>query len=640
MDRLRKGIFGLFLLKILLIIGVSGVAKGQKTVDLTELPLEDLMNIEVTLAMRKETKLQQTAAAIYVITNDEIRRSGFTTIPDVLRMVPGMQVARIDANKWAVSARGFNSLFSNKLLVLIDGRSVYSPIFSGVLWEAQDVLFEDIDRIEIIRGPGATLWGANAVNGIINIITKNTRDSQGTFLHIGMGSEEKNHGCLRYGGKMGNATYYRVYSKFFNRDNDVYQTGNAADDKWGVFRNGFRVDMEMAEQNTICLQGDIYSGKVQQSIRLSDSDGRLVYETPIRGGSALCQWIRTFSNTSGLNLHLSYDNTQRDDDVLVGGNIHVIDMDLQHFFKLNSRQEIIWGFGYRFIHDKMQNSSVAYFDPESRNYQLVSAFVQDEMALIKKRLNLIIGTKLEHNDFTGFEIQPNIRTIWMPQKDRCIWSAISRAVRTPSRADHDLYSFAAKGNRDFLSEELTAVEVGTHYRLIDPVYNTLSIFYNHYDKLLTLEQTYMANKKRGNTYGIELTSDIQYFRWWRLRAVYSYLRIRLRLDKDSQDSAGKDVEGESPRHQFSLNSMMNLRNNLELDFGIRYVSRLSGQDLNVKSYTDMDAHLAWKPCPKLELSLTGHNLLYKQHPEFSAGWLVFNTTEIQRSIFVSTTFRF
>jgi iron complex outermembrane receptor protein len=534
--------------------------------DLTQLSLEDLMDIEITSVAKKAQKLSEAPAAVFVITNDDLRRSGVTSIPEALRMVPGLQVARIDANKWAITPRGFNGRFSNKLLVMMDGRSVYTPLFSGVYWDMKDTLLEDVDRIEVIRGPGAALWGANAVNGVINIITKRSEDTQGGLVVAGAGTEERGFGAVRYGGKLGQDNYCRVYAKYLNRDSGVFPSGEDGADEWDVLRAGFRMDWQGSGPDALTLQGDIYDGGagVMAVTKSFDPHAPPTFDEDegISGANLLGRWKHTVSDTSEIALQVYYDRTERNGIIL--DQIHdTFDLDLQQQFALGKRQEIVWGLGYRFVSDNIDNTFYGSWDPDSRDDDLYSGFVQDDITLIKDRLRLTLGSKFEHNDYTGSEIQPNGRLMWTLQEGHSIWAAVSRAVRTPSRTEEDgrlnttvlppgsllplfpgygVVSLFGDGNYE--SEELLAYELGYRVLPTDQFSVDIAAFYNDYSNLRTLEPgnpslevspspTHLVfpftadNKMDGETYGVEVAADWRASDWWRIHASYTYLQIQL-----------------------------------------------------------------------------------------------------------------
>ena len=644
--------------------------------DLTELSIEALMNLQVTTVAKKEQTLADAAAAVFVISSDDIRRSGATNIPELLRMVPGLEVAGIDANKWAVSSRGFNGRFANKLLVLIDGRSVYSPTFSGVFWNVQDVLLEDLDRIEVIRGPGAALWGSNAVNGVINVITKSARETVGGFVEAGAGSEERAFGAVRYGGKLGESLYYRAYAKYFDRDQSYSGTGSDPNDGWDSIRSGFRMDWDFDVENYFTLQGDIYDGHFGDKAFLTaltpPYSREVAEDLDFAGGNLLGRWKHDIDAGSYMELQAYYDRTERVAPLFYTERRDTFDLEFEHRFPFQRRHELQWGLGYRLISDKIISTENLSFDPASRKTQLFSAFIHDEITLIKDSLRVTLGSKFEHNDFTGFEIQPNVRLIWKPRPFHTLWGAVSRAVRTPSRSEHDVrYNqrviptlpsmppilVAFMGDEDFESEELVSYELGYRLQLEKRFFFDLALFYNFYSNLRTIEpaldrgfseenpppphQVLPAlpyNRMDGQTYGIELAAECRVLDWWRLYPAYTYLRMNLDLDPNSQDSISLSAEGESPEHQFSLRSSMDLPLNLELDVWFRYVDRLPAQDLD--SYITMDARLAWKFNKSLEFAVVGQNLLEPHHPEFKPEFQDIAHTEVERGVYGKIIWRF
>ncbi|MBI5186694.1 MAG: TonB-dependent receptor plug domain-containing protein [Nitrospinae bacterium] len=530
--------------------------------DLIELGFEKLAQVNITSVSKKEENLLDAAAAVYVVTQEDIRRSGAASIPEALRMVPGLQVARIDANKWAITSRGFNGRYASKLLVLMDGRSIYTPLFAGVYWEVQDTLLEDVDRIEVIRGPGATLWGANAVNGVINIITKKAGETQGGLATGGGGDEERGFGGLRYGGKLNGNASYRAYAKYFNRDSFVDESGKDGTDEWDQYRGGFRVDWDSSQDDSLTFQGDAYSGNAGQTMtqpalappysRTFDGD------INVSGENVLARWKRSFSSSSDMEIQLYYDNNEYGEEDVGRSDLDIFDLDFQHRFMLGERHQVIWGLGYRYIHGKFDSSFAVSFDPENRADHLFTAFLQDEIAIIHDRLHLIVGSKFEHNDYTGSEAQPNGRLVWTPDPRHTVWTAISRAVRTPSWSDHGIrINFLAfpgfdgstvlsslNGGRNFDSEELLAYELGYRLQPSDRLFFDLSTFYNVYNNLLTSEPgapfyettpapAHLAtplrfgNKMDGETYGVEAAATWDVTEAWRLMAGYSWLNMDL-----------------------------------------------------------------------------------------------------------------
>ncbi len=637
--------------------------------DLTSLSLEDLMNVNVTSVSKKPQKLIDAASAIYVITQEDIRRSGATNIPDALRRVPGIQVAHINANTWAITSRGLNSFLSNKLLVLIDGRTVYTPLFSGVYWDVQDTLLEDIDRIEVIRGPGASLWGDNAVNGVINIITKQARETQGGLLSAGYGNEQQGFGNLRFGSKIGNDAYFRVYSKYFNRDNAVFASGREANDRWHSLRGGFRIDWDINNQDSLTVQGDIYGAKFGETVASAmltpPFTNTISDDSEFAGWNVLTRWKHAFSGSSNLELQLYFDRREREG-VTLREDRDTYDFDFQHRFKFGKRQDVLWGLGYRLTHDNIRNSFSISFNPDSRDMPLYSGFIHDEITLIEDKLRLTVGSKLSYNMFTGLEIQPNARLLWKPRERHSTWISMSRAVRTPSRAENDVRLnptvlstgtlLSSFGDHGFDSEVLYSYELGYRFAPSENLSVDLALYYNNYDKLLTLEpgMPYLEtlptpahlvvpvianNEMDGEVFGVEMAVDWRPVDWWHLKASYSYQQILMHLNKSSVDTISESVEGTTPHNQFFLRSSFDLPKNLELDLSPRYMDNLSS--VKVDSYVELDARLSWKPFENLEMSLIGQNLLDNHHPEYIQSVIVeTGSTEIERSVFAKIEWRF
>ena len=636
--------------------------------DLTELKLNELSEIEVTIVSKKTQKISGAASAVFVITQEDIRRLGATSIPEVLRIVPGLQVARIDSNKWAVTSRGFNGWFANKLLVLIDGRSVYTPLFAGVFWDRRDTLLEDIERIEVIRGPGATLWGSNAVNGVINIITKNAEDTNGSLVMAGSGTDERAFGAFRYGSKLGKNTFYRVYTKFFNRDSFVDSSGHDAADGWEMLRAGFRIDWNSSKADSITVSGDIYDGnrgnKETSISLLPPFEQETDIDVDITGGYFLSKWTHIFTNSSDIALQFYYDRTELRAET-VREIRDTVDIDFQHRFPLGRVHDIIWGLGYRFSMNDINDKFRVSFDPNSRGEHLFSSFIEDEIKLIMDRLHLTLGSKFEHNDYSGIEIQPNARCVWMPNNRHSIWVAVSRAVRIPSRIESDgrindqvfPNSFISGrspilislfGDHDFDSENLIAYEIGYRLQPTDTLSLDIAGFYNVYDNLRTLEPglpfiertptplhllipANANNKMDGETYGIELAADWQVFDWLSLKGTYTYFEMKLHTDGDSKDFISEAQENQIPQNQLFLRSLINLPWNLEFDTGFRYID--SVPDFNVGSYFNLDIRLGWNPTENIEVSVTGQNLLDSDHQEFGESFFQVQKTEIERGVY-------
>ena len=634
---------------------LAGERRGPRQAeDLVDLDIEELMalDVRVTSVAKKPQKLSEAPAAVYVITAEDIRRSGATSIPEALRMVPGLHVARIDASKWAISARGFTDKYANKLLVMIDGRTVYTPAFGGTFWDVQDTLLEDIERIEVIRGPGAALWGANAVNGVISIVTKSARDTQGGLVTGGFGTEERAFGGFRYGGKLGERAYYRVYAKCFDRDGSVDGAGHHTQDDWHAGRFGFRMDWDLSTADLLTVQGDYYkmtSGETLTIPTLTPPYERIFDDTTYASGHyILARWQHTLSATSDMALQFYYSRTERTTSSLDECR-DTLDLDFQHRFALGERHSILWGLGFRRTSDHFDNLAPLglSFLPDERDDNLFSAFVQDEIALVRDRLVLTVGSKFEHNDYTGFEVQPSARLLWTPHPRHTLWAAASRAVRTPSRDTDDLRFGSAAfplapsgtpavltvfGDRGTESEELAAYELGYRVKVTDRLSLDVAAFYNDYRNLITAEAgaPFMEmspapphliiplvydNKMDGETYGVEVAAECDVTERWKLRAGYSFLNVRLHPHSSSTDTRCEEAERRSPHNQFHIRSFLDLPGNLELDTALYYVDSLPTCD--VGSYVRVDARLAWRPRDGLEVALTLQNLLDAQHREFT-----------------------
>jgi iron complex outermembrane receptor protein len=627
------------------------------------------MAIPVTTVSRTPQPFSQSAAAISVITHDDIRRSGATSIPEALRLVPGLEVARVDSHQWAISSRGFNDVFANKLLVMIDGRSVYTPLFSGVFWDAQDTLMEDIDRIEVIRGPGASLWGANAVNGVINIITKSAKDTQGFLVSAGGGTEERGFGSFRYGGKINDETFFRIYGKYFDRDSSAMLGGDDAHDAWQMGRGGFRLDWQPGDPNLVTLQGEVYGGELDQLLRrvepVAPYNFFLDEDTfAISGGNVLGRWTHTISENSNFSLQSYYDRTYRDT-AIFREDRDTYDIDFQHRFPIGERQNIIWGAGYRNTGDDVRNSFDISLDPESRRLQLFSAFVQDEIPLVESNLVFTIGSKFEHNDFTGFEVQPSARLLWTPHEKHTLWASVSRAVRTPSRAEADVRLnvqpgpapgslVSLIGDDSFDSEELIAYELGYRVQPTKRLSFDLALFYNDYQNIRGLHTgspfmensptphvvipMFAANNLKGETYGSELSANWQMLDNWRWTANYTFLQQAIHTKGAPDHTTEREIEGSSPHHQFSLLSRIDLPFHLQFDADVRYVDALPAQ--GVDSYVTMDARIGWQATTNLEFSIVGQNLLDNRHLEFKPTLIATETTEVERGVYGKVTWRF
>ena len=604
---------------------------------LKRLSVEELMNVEVTSVSKRAERLSQTASAIQVITQEDIRRSGALSLPEALRLAPNLQVAQVDSRQWAISARGFNGMTANKLLVLIDGRTVYTPLYSGVFWDVQDVPLSDIDRIEVISGPGATLWGANAVNGVINVITKDAKSTPGLLLSTGAGTELRGVGTARYGGALGSRVRYRIYGSGFARDPSALPSGQDAVDDWRFGQGGVHLDWDASPSDRVVLQGDLYDGRIDQP-----SAG----DIPVSGRNVVAKWSRAVSLTSSVAAQLYYDRTHRLLPGVFGEDLDTYDVDLQHRVRVGLQHDVVWGLGYRLINDRIVNSSALAFLPAQVKRPWINGFVQDEIALVPEWLHVSLGTKIEHNDYTGFEVEPSARASWTPSASATLWAAVSRAVRTPSRIDREFFApgqppYVFAGGPTFHSEEELAYELG--YRLQHGALAlSAATFYNRYHGLRSLEKVnppaalvVIGNGQDGDSYGTELTAEYWLANRWRLRAGYTELRIHIWPNPGSTDTSRGAAESNTPDRQLFLHSSVDLPVHLRLDAGLRDIGRIVSQQ--VPAYAELDAKLTWQPTANLGLSVVGQNLLHRRHAEFGASAA---RREFQRGVYGALEWRF
>ena len=605
---------------------------------LKRLSIEQLMNLEVTSVSKRPERLAQTASAIQVITQEDIRRSGASSLPEALRLASNLQVAQVDSRQWAISGRGFNSTTANKLLVLIDGRTVYTPLFSGVFWDVQQVHLADIDRIEVISGPGATLWGANAVNGVINVITKDAKDTRGLLLSGGGGTELRGFGTVRYGGGLGSGVRYRIYGGGFSRDRTALSSGPDSAGDWHLGQGGFRLDWDASTMSHVTLQGDLYDGRIDQP-----APGDIA----VSGGNVMAKWSRTISETSNLTAHLYYDRTHRDIPGTFGEDLDIYDVELQHQARLGARHDVVWGLGYRLMNDHVTNTAALAFLPAHVARQWFTGFVQDEIALVPDRLHVALGTKVEHNDYTGFEIQPSGRVNWMLSPSATVWAAVSRAVRTPSRIDRELFApgqppYFLAGGPGFHSEEELAYELGYRHQQ-GSLALSVATFYSRYHGLRSLEQVnppaatpiVIANGQDGESFGAELTAAYWLTSRWRVRAGYTELRVHIWPNPGSTDTSRGATESQAPNHQFFVHTSVDLPAHLRFDTGFRDIGDIARQ--RVPGYTQLNARLTWQPIAKLDLSIVGQNLLHRRHAEFGA---LATRREIERGVYGVVEWRF
>ncbi len=653
--------------------------------------MRELMNVRVTTVSRGESTVGQSAAAVFIITPEMIRRTGATTIPEILRMVPGMNVARIDSNKWAVSARGFNDRFGTKLLVQVDGRTVYNPIFSGVYWDSVDYVFDDIERIEVIRGPGATVWGANAVNGIVNIITKSSNYTQGGLLSAGGGSSERGFANMRLGGQIGDNLTYRAYGKWFEREDtytafdSILNPSRMPDDDWRGYRGGLRFDWQPTTADAVTLQGDwFYTIPGQQRPRplpTAPFSYVAVGDEIQKGGNVLGRWAHEVDEESSWTLQVYWDRVDRHN---TDGITHIrwdtFDADFQHNFPLSTRQKVTWGLGYRYLDfhgfdSQPGNGFHLRYEPDHLGAHLFSAFLQDEITLVPERAALTLGSKLEHNDFTGWEVQPSGRLLWTPTKTQSVWASVSRAVRTPNFSEDSVFFTLLPvgrgvfpqltGNKGYQSEKLLAYELGYRAQATPRLSLDAALFYNVYDDQQATLPTGVVtappapiyvpvsrvNRLEGETYGAELGVTWQVTDWWKLTSAYTFLQMNLHSKTNGLTAsqraslAGQEVgiEGQSARNQIYLQSSFDLPHNIEFDLIGRYVDNLpgspTGPKTGIESYTALDARLAWKPRKGLEIAVVGQNLIGDNHLELGRNITVGGPlNEIRRGVFATVTF--
>jgi iron complex outermembrane receptor protein len=637
------------------------------TGELKRLSIEELMDIEVTSVSRTPETLSSAAAAVSVITNEDIRRSGATTIPETLRGVPGLHVAQRNSNSWAVSSRAFSSINSEKLLVLSDTRSIYTPLVSGVRWDVQDYLMDDIERIEVIRGPGASLWGSNAVNGVINITTKDARNTQGTLLSAIVGTEELGTAAARYGGRLGNSGFFRVFGQYSERDS-TYKPGSTTSDDWRIGHGGFRADWDVSDSDAFTLQGDFYSSNIGQFAPSTNIIGRTGpsgnLEVRATGGNMLGRWHRQLGPGSDVQLRAYFDRTHRDDPSF-DDDLDTFDVELQRRFVPAAGHEVVWGLNFRYTDNSNRGKGIFALEPEDSRDQLFGGFAQDQFA-IADGLRMTVGTKLEHNDFSGFEVQPTVRLAWDVAPGQNIWGAVSRAVRVPTRLERDIAVEVTppgsnprgllSGSDDFEAEELLAYELGYRWQALERLAFDLALFHNRYQGLASLElgtptldsasgvvtvPIVNVNLTDARSQGAELLTTFSPLDNWRLVASYSY--IYLDMQPHGQDlNRGQFLEGTTPRQQFSLRSLLDLPGGLQLDAQFRYSGALdrlpelpTGEGID--AYSELNLRLAWRASEQVELSLVGQNLLHEHHLEFGTPA---TRGEIERGVYGKVAWQF
>lgn len=642
---------------------------------------EQLAQIKVTTVSRNEGTVLQSPAAVFVISQEMIRRSGATAIPELFRMVPGMNVARIDGNKWAVSSRGFNDRFVGKQLVQIDGRTLFNPVLSGVYWDAVDYPLEDIERIEVVRGPGASVWGANAVNGVINIITKSAKETPGTFVTLGGGTEERGFGTVRHGGHVNDELSYRVYGKGFLRQEQFFTLGSSQDD-WEGASAGLRLDWQPRTANKFTLDvGYLHSGASRQDFRPLAVAPFVITNTETDftdAGHVLGRWTRELAEWDTFTLQTYWNRNERRSQHILDWRWDTYDMDFQHRMAVGDRQTLTWGAGYQLIRSALPGSQLdngfdLSFENAYRTTQLFSAFVQDQIKVIPDRLELTLGSKFEHNDFTGFEVQPTARALLTVSPRQTVWAGVSRAVRTPNLIEDSgrLKILTAPGATTFLefrgssnleAEIVTAYDLGYRFQANEHLSFDLATFYNEYDRLIgtragaaevaapiTVTPLNRANTLKAETYGMELATSWQLAEHWQIHGGYTLLKMNLHRAAGIP-ATGEAAEKQSPQQQVYLRSSWNLPRAMEFDLIGRFVDRTSGFNLGapaagfpnvIDQYFSLDARLGWRPRKGLELSVVGQNLLDQAHPEFGTSPLVRSPlVELRRGFYTKLTWSF
>lgn len=595
--------------------------------------IEDLLKMNVTSVTKVPEEIRKTSAAISVITSEDIRRSGATAVAEVLRWAAGVSVARNDANKWAISIRGFNGRAANKILVMIDGRSIYDPLFSGTLWETRDVFLDDVERIEVLRGPGGSTWGSNAMNGVINIITKDSKDTQGNLIVAGGGSEERAFSAVRNGGKISDDTFYRVYGKYYNRDN-AYLDTHASDDSYNG-QAGFRIDSKPDENNRAMLAGTIYNG---------DHDGveGIFNNVNGEGGSFQGKWEREVSRSSRISMNGYYDHIDAEAGLLEEKR-DTGELNVQNENQIYDWFDLIASIQYRHTRDDIQNSERVSVDPLRRTDNLVSAGLTGKMELIKDKLDMRLGSKVEHNDYSDYEFQPDIGVSWLMDQDNTLWASVSKAVRIPSRLENDfLITFPDpqtvlfRGNPSLDSEKLVSYQTGLRTTISKDLIAGISLFYNDYEDLIIAEGATIENSAHGNTHGFELAGRLQATETWYLSAAYSLLQVDVDIDPGSSANTSEASlqEGNSPEHQLFASSRLNLSDDWEFDCNLRYVDSL--KDPQVDSYVVGDVRLAYKIVKGLELAVVGQNIFERRHFEQGGS----NSSQVQQGVYGKLTWSF
>lgn len=665
----------------LLFAPVQGAWADQADAELSQIKnvsINDLMQMEVSSVSRKSQTLANTAAAVFVISQEDIRRSGATSIPDALRYVPGLEVAQMGAHSWEITARGFNGAYANKLQVLIDGRSVYTPLFAGVFWELQDTMMEDIERIEVVRGPGAVMWGANAVNGVINVITKKARDTRGDLIVAGAGNQEHGFAGFRHGGSFaGNDGSYRVYGKSFARGATVNAAGQGQDDAWRSGQLGFRMDRIVWGGDRLSLQGDAYSMNngaplTSRAVLIPPYTSYTPNDTPAHGGNLMARWESALSNGSEMSLQGYYDRVQFNA-LAIGVNTETVDIDFQHRLQPNASNDLMWGANYRHIHNAVTDTAELSFATPTFAYRNVSVFAQDDIALVPERLRLTLGVKEEDSYFGGMQFQPNVRLLWTPDNINSVWFSAARVSRTPSLSDTQTAALALGvcppftpscsnptpfpvqgiqiGNPNLAAEKVTALEAGYRTQWSSRLSTDIAVYSNDYHNLIqwsfvggaptpvfvaasgTIPAHLVVPLISSNaiatmqSHGLEMSVDWRALDWMRLEGAFTYTKI----NTPPWDGINPNIAGQTPRTQESLRCLMDLSEKTRLNLALRFVGSLPATNYSVPAYTTVDANVVYTPHKGLVFSLMGQNLFLAQHAEFIASGVP--QSQIPRSLF-------
>ena len=642
---------------IIMILAISPAQAKDDDIDaLANLSFSDLSTVVTSVSKRPEESFTA-PAAVYVITQQDIQSSGLRSIPEILRMAPGLQVTQTDTDDWSITARGFNAEFGNKLLVLIDGRTVYTPLFSGVYWEAQDTFIDDIERIEVIRGPGGSLWGANAVNGVINIITKSAKETQTNVVNVGYGNGDTRDFIEARNGSNTKSDssdiFYRAYVKHMNFDASETTLGTNARDGGWKDRGGFRVDVEKSKKDDMTFQGDIYNNHEKLILQLPNNTSRNDIWL-VSGGNLLTRWNHHTDDNSKSALQLYIDNAAAAYSP-INENINTFDMDYQYDTAINDKNNVIAGAGYRYIWDHLKGSTFISYNPTSLNQSLFSTFIQDTYKIIPDKLHFTLGSKLEHNVFTGFEVEPSARIGWYPSNNHTVWASVSRAVRTPNRSEEDVSIVVAPGyqrwlgNSNLASEEVIAYELGYRIKASSNLLFDATTFLNKYNRLMGNEAEVtnlptdttvglpFVNNGKATTEGFEFASTWDVTRNWQLKGSYTFLVMEMESTNSSMYPTHFTPSGNSPKNQFNLASQLYLPHGIEFSNNFYYVQNLPA--LDIAGYYRFDTRLMWTVKPGLQISLVGQNLLNGVHQEFSP-FVYSAPNEIGRTLYTKITVRF